>query len=325
MARPAPVHRIENYLGFPAGSLRCRPCPPRLRPGTPVRRRVAQRPAGRVPSPRRPLPRGQSGGRDRGLLLRPRDRPKASVRQLDLPGITPLTGCGVFYGAAMTEAATYRGQAGRGRRWRQLCWPRRAVLLKVLEPRHDACPRRLPRQGNVAVPYRSHRRSPEYRCSHRVAAVAAVSGSDHLESVEVVSGSNGDEKRRLRAGRHVHLHRQHATHGHASAGLVELDENGYILTGPDLPADGTAAHAAGYSSATHSHSRPMCLASSPSATCGPVRESGSRPPSAKVPAVSESSTTTLRQSELFYPNTNKDLGPLTARPIRRRPSGEGRP
>jgi thioredoxin reductase (NADPH) len=32
------------------------------------------------------------------------------VRHLDVPGIAPLVGAGVYYGAALTEAATYRGQ-----------------------------------------------------------------------------------------------------------------------------------------------------------------------------------------------------------------------
>ena len=33
-----------------------------------------------------------------------------SVRQLDLPGVSRLTGAGIYYGAALTEAAHYRGQ-----------------------------------------------------------------------------------------------------------------------------------------------------------------------------------------------------------------------
>src|SRR5439155_22249300 len=33
-----------------------------------------------------------------------------SVRTLDVPGMETLLGIGVYYGAAMTEAATYRGQ-----------------------------------------------------------------------------------------------------------------------------------------------------------------------------------------------------------------------
>ena len=32
------------------------------------------------------------------------------VRQLDVPGVPPLVGAGVYYGAALTEAATYRGR-----------------------------------------------------------------------------------------------------------------------------------------------------------------------------------------------------------------------
>ncbi len=33
-----------------------------------------------------------------------------TVRRLDAPGVDRLTGAGVYYGAALTEAANYRGQ-----------------------------------------------------------------------------------------------------------------------------------------------------------------------------------------------------------------------
>ena len=33
-----------------------------------------------------------------------------AVRELDVPGVTPLIGAGVYYGAALSEAAMYRGQ-----------------------------------------------------------------------------------------------------------------------------------------------------------------------------------------------------------------------
>ena len=33
-----------------------------------------------------------------------------AVRELEVPGVKPLVGAGVYYGAAMTEAALYRDQ-----------------------------------------------------------------------------------------------------------------------------------------------------------------------------------------------------------------------
>ncbi len=33
-----------------------------------------------------------------------------AVRELEVDGVAPLVGAGIYYGAAMTEAATYRGQ-----------------------------------------------------------------------------------------------------------------------------------------------------------------------------------------------------------------------
>ena len=103
--------RIENYLGFPVGDHR-RATSPSVRP---------PRPAGSAPSCSRR--RRWSGLRreDPYRIVRLADGDEVSgyavllatgmaVRMLDVPGIEPLVGAGVYYGAAMTEAATYRGQ-----------------------------------------------------------------------------------------------------------------------------------------------------------------------------------------------------------------------
>ena len=54
-------------------------------------------------------------------------------------------------------------------------------------------------------------------------------------------------------------------------GVVERDERGFILTGPDLMPDGQAAQGLDRSIAIPACSRPACPASSPWAMCGTAR------------------------------------------------------
>ena len=85
------------------------------------------------------------------------------VRRLEVPGIEELVGAGVFYGAALTEAATYRDRdvfvvggansAGQGAMF----------FSRYARTRHDARARRIARVEHVAVSDRSHRRHEERR------------------------------------------------------------------------------------------------------------------------------------------------------------------
>ena len=226
--------RIENYLGFPAGVS-----------GADLARRASAQArrfgaellsAQQVVSLRREDPYrvvGLANGTEVSCYALVMAQ-GVSVRQLDVPGIAPLTGCGVFYGAAMTEAATYRGRrvvvvggansAGQG----ALFFSRYASHVTMLV-RADSLAtgmsqyliERIEAAPNIEV--------------LTGAAVAAVSGSDHLESVEVKL-LNSDEKRSLEPAA-IFIFIGSAPHTDVAAGLVELDEHGYILTGPDLPVD----------------------------------------------------------------------------------------
>ena len=224
--------RIENYLGFPAGVS-----------GADLARRASAQArrfgaellsAQQVVSLRREDPYrvvGLANGTEVSCYALVMAQ-GVSVRQLDVPGIAPLTGCGVFYGAAMTEAATYRGRrvvvvggansAGQGALFFSRYASRVTMLVRAdslatgmsqyLIERIEAAP-------NIEV--------------LTGAAVAAVSGSDHLESVEVKL-LNSDEKRSLEPAA-IFIFIGSAPHTDVAAGLVELDEHGYILTGADLP------------------------------------------------------------------------------------------
>ena len=227
--------RIENYLGFPAGvsgaDLARRASTQALRFGAELLS------AQQVVSLRREDPYRVVGLADGtevscyALVM----AQGVSVRQLDVPGMTPLIGCGVFYGAAMTEAATYRGRpvvvvggansAGQG----ALFFSRYASQVTMLVRASSLA------KGMSQYLIERIAAAPNIEVLTGV-AVAAASGSDHLESVEIELLGTG-ERRRLEPAA-MFLFIGSAPHTDMAAGLVAMDENGYILTGSDLPDDG---------------------------------------------------------------------------------------
>jgi thioredoxin reductase (NADPH) len=227
--------RIENYLGFPAGvsgaDLARRASTQALRFGAELLS------AQQVVSLRREDPYRVVGLADGtevscyALVM----AQGVSVRQLNVPGMTPLIGCGVYYGAAMTEAATYRGQpvvivggansAGQG----ALFFSRYASQVTMLIRASSLA------KGMSQYLIERIAAAPNIEVLTGV-TVAAVSGSDHLESVEIeLLGT--EERRRLEPAA-MFLFIGSAPHTEMAAGLVAMDENGYILTGSDLPDDG---------------------------------------------------------------------------------------
>jgi thioredoxin reductase (NADPH) len=227
--------RIENYLGFPAGvsgaDLARRASTQALRFGAELLS------AQEVVSLRREDPYRVVGLADGtevscyALVM----AQGVSVRQLDVPGMTPLNGCGVFYGAAMTEGATYRGRpvvvvggansAGQG----ALFFSRYASQVTMLVRASSLA------KGMSQYLIERIAAAPNIEVLTGV-AVAAASGSDHLESVEIELLGTGESRRLEPAAMFLFI--GSAPHTDMAAGLVAMDEKGYILTGSDLPDDG---------------------------------------------------------------------------------------
>jgi thioredoxin reductase (NADPH) len=157
-----------------------------------------------------------------------------SVRTLEVAGIAPLLGAGVFYGAALTEGATYRGQevcvlgAGNSAGQGALFFARYAsrVTLLTRSPLEKSMSRFL--IDRIAS-------SPNIEVIPGV-EVAAVSGTDRLESVTLRNCGDREERELPAAALFIFIGAQPRTE--TVAGLVALDEKGYVLTGPDLPRDG---------------------------------------------------------------------------------------
>ena len=210
------------------------------------------------------------------------------------PGIEPLTGAGVFYGAALTEAAACRGKdvlivggansAGQA----ALSFARYARKVTILvrgasltESMSQYLVDRITDTANIEV------------LPH--AEVAAAHGTDQ-------PGSRGRGLRR-RPGRRAGSKRRPCSSSSArrrrsdiASGLVERDPGGFILTGPDLRAT-AACRGPGRWSATPSCWRPAAPASLPRGTCDSARPSAWRRRSGRGPPLSAWCTSTWRQYE----------------------------
>jgi thioredoxin reductase (NADPH) len=157
-----------------------------------------------------------------------------SVRTLDVPGIPPLLGAGVYYGAALTEAATYREQeicvlgAGNSAGQGALFFARYASRVTLLT--RSPLPKSMSRYLIDRI-----ESSPNIQVVPGV-EVAAVSGTDRLEAVRLRNCGDGAERDLPAAALFIFIGAQPRTE--SVAGLVALDEKGYVLTGPDLPPDG---------------------------------------------------------------------------------------
>jgi thioredoxin reductase (NADPH) len=155
-----------------------------------------------------------------------------SVRTLEVPGIELLLGIGVYYGAAMTEAATYRGQdvcvlgAGNSAAQGALFFSRYARHVTVLV--------RGKSLGQSISQYLVDRieATPNIEVLTKV-EVTGVSGTGQLEKVALCSVDDG-EKRELSASA-IFIFIGAKARTEMVAGLLELDDKGFVLTGPDLP------------------------------------------------------------------------------------------
>ena len=224
--------RIENYLGFPSGisgaDLAQRASAQARRFGAEIL--TAQEVAGvRRADPYRivQLADGNEVSCYAVLLAT-----GMAVRMLDVPGIEPLVGAGVYYGAAMTEAATYRGQdvcivggansAGQG----ALFFTRYARRVTMLV--------RAPALGPSMAQYLVDRIkvTSNIEVLTRV-EVAAVCGTGRLERIVVRNVDTAEETAVGAAAMFIFIGA--APRSEMVAGLVERDEKGFILTGPDLP------------------------------------------------------------------------------------------
>jgi thioredoxin reductase (NADPH) len=227
--------RIENYLGFPGG----------LSGGDLARRATiqAQRFGAEIVAPREVAGvRAEQPYRvvtlDDGTELRCYALVIATgmeVHRLDCPGVDELTGAGVYYGEAMAEARALLGQnvcvvggansAGQAalefaRFAKQVSMVVRGASLTATMSSYLVD--RIGKTPNIALLAN--------------ATVRRALGSKRLEAVEVTEGGAGDTRIIPADGMFIFVGSR--PRSDIVADLLERDDRGFIVTGPDLMRDG---------------------------------------------------------------------------------------
>jgi thioredoxin reductase (NADPH) len=155
-----------------------------------------------------------------------------TARTLDAPGVEALNGRGVYYGAAMTEAARCRGKevcivggansAGQG----ALFFSRYASRVTMLIRAKDL----LPMMSNYLADRIRATPNIDVVCG---VEVACVNGDGALASVVIRSIESGEQRTLPSVAMFVFIGVQ--PHTDAFGGVLERDEAGFVITGADLP------------------------------------------------------------------------------------------
>jgi thioredoxin reductase (NADPH) len=227
--------RIENYLGFPAG----------LSGADLARRAVAQarRFGVEILAPQEV---DSVEIRDQYRIVTLADGKQVSChalliasgvsyRKLDVPGLESLTGSGVYYGAAMTEAiackdetvyiiggANSAGQAA-------IYFSKYAGRVEILV-RADSLEKSMSQYLIDEI-----RQTPNIEVMLNT-TVAAVQGEGKLECIVLADSNTGEKKTVPASSLFIFIGAMPRTE--FLSGVVERDENGFILTGRDLITNG---------------------------------------------------------------------------------------
>ena len=227
--------RIENYLGFPNGlsgaDLARRATAQATRLGAEIltAREVTQI---RVDDPYRFVKLADGTELScKALMI----ATGASLRTLDIPGIEALTGAGVYYGAALTEAAYYKGKpmfvlggansAGQGAMLFSRYASKVTMLVRGSSLQKDMSQYLIDQiNGTENINVRV-----------RTSIIEAI-GTDRLEALVIKDNDTGDIETVPAAALFVFIGAK--PHSEFVADVVERNEAGFILTGPDLIRDG---------------------------------------------------------------------------------------
>lgn len=227
--------RIENYLGFPKGvsgaDLMRRAATQVQRLGAEIL--TAQEVTGvRVEGPYKIVTLGDGTElRSHALLI----ATGVKVRELDVPGIEPLVGGSVYYGAATSEAVHYKGKkvfviggansAGQGAMFLSRFASEVTILIRadsLKESMSQYLIDQIDDTENITLKTNTE--------------VAEVAGTDRLESITTKNNSTGETE--TEPADAIFIFIGAVPHSDIVEGIVERTEVGFILTGQDLIRDG---------------------------------------------------------------------------------------
>ncbi len=227
--------RIENYLGFPTGlsgaDLARRAVTQARRFGVEIL--TPQEVTGvKIDGPYRVVQLADGGAIGCHALM---IATGVSYRKLDAPGIAALTGAGVYYGAAMTEAFSCRdedvvivgGANSAGQAAMYFAKYARTVTMLV---RGDSL-----EKGMSQYLVDQIRATPNI-VIRLCTSVASVQGEGSLETVTLADSQAGTTEALKATALFIFIGAQPRTDWVGE--LVLRDKQGFILTGPDLLTDG---------------------------------------------------------------------------------------
>lgn len=158
-----------------------------------------------------------------------------TVRELDVPGIAALSGAGIYYGAALTEAAYYRDQhmfvvggansAGQGAMFFSRYANKVTMLIRssTLEKgMSQYLVDQIYATNNIEVLTRTE--------------VVRATGNGRLESISIVDQNSGEVRTLPAAAMFIFIGA--VPHSGMVQGLVETNNAGFIITGSDLIREG---------------------------------------------------------------------------------------
>jgi thioredoxin reductase (NADPH) len=227
--------RIENYLGFPTG----------LSGGELARRAVtqAERFGAEIVTPQRAV-RVKVDGQYRCVELSDGSELcchalllacGVSYHRLEVPGIDALTGAGVYYGSSIAEAMSCSNEdvyvvgGGNSAGQAAIYFAKYALHVTMLV-RDDSLAKDM---SKYLVDRIEHTDNIEVKTCTRV---VAVQGKHHLESITIVNDKTHEEKTQPATSLFIFIGMEPHTSWLKS--VVEGDEKGFILTGPDLIHEG---------------------------------------------------------------------------------------
>ena len=158
-----------------------------------------------------------------------------TVRELDAPGVAALNGAGVYYGAALTEAAYYRGErvfvvggansAGQGAMFFSRYASKVTMLVRgssLEKGMSQYLVDQIEATDNIAVRVRTE--------------VVEAIGKNRLEAITIRNADTGQVETLPAAA--LFLFIGAVPHSDLVAGVVERDAVGFVLTGPNLTRNG---------------------------------------------------------------------------------------